>query len=560
MSRSALSRRVKPLWRGVLALSCLALATLVVRAGDELPTFPIERGDKPATEAKPALGTICPEPAALPTFPILRVIVEPPPVAVRTVVLAAGDRPLPINLATALQLANARPLDVAVAQERVRVAAAQLDRARVLWLPTLQLGPDYYRHDGKIQDTSGAILDVSRSSFMAGLAPQAVFAVSDALFGPLAARHVVRAREASRQAAANDSTLAVAEAYFSVQQARGDLASSEEIARRAADLARRTKGLLDLGLTPELEVSRTRAELARRQQAVAAARERWRTAGADLARILRLDPAALVEPEEPAHLQITLVALDGPVDDLIQVGLTNRPELAAQQALVQSTLERLRQERLRPLVPSVLLRGAATNPAGTLAFGVFGGGRNSSLSDFNLRGDFDVQLLWEFQNLGLGNRARIEEQRAEHRLALLEAFRLQDQVAAEVARAHAQAQAAAVRFREAEEGLKYAADTMAKILKGLENTRRVGNQDVLLIRPQEAVAGVQALAQAYADYYAALADSNRAQFRLYRALGHPAQMILGPGAACSREPDGALLPASRGDKDPTMVPPPAKKP
>jgi hypothetical protein len=101
---------------------------------------------------------------------------------------------------------------------------------------------------------------------------------------------------------------------------------------------------------------------------------------------------------------------------------------------------------------------------------------------------------------------------------------------------------------------------MAKILRGLENTRRVGNQDVLLIRPQEAVAGVQALAQAYADYYAALADSNRAQFRLYRVLGHPAQMILGPGAACFREPDGAIAPTSLGDKGLKMVPPPAKKP
>jgi len=36
---------------------------------------------------------------------------------------------------------------------------------------------------------------------------------------------------------------------------------------------------------------------------------------------------------------------------------------------------------------------------------------------------------------------------------------------------------------------------------------------------------VQALAQAYTDFYAAVADYNRAQFRLYRALGHPAQCL-----------------------------------
>ena len=54
-------------------------------------------------------------------------------------------QPLPINLPTALQLAGVRPIDVAIASERVRVAAAELDRAHLLWLPTLYLGGDYAR-------------------------------------------------------------------------------------------------------------------------------------------------------------------------------------------------------------------------------------------------------------------------------------------------------------------------------------------------------------------------------------------------------------------------------
>src|SRR5207237_3487655 len=102
----------------------------------------------------------------------------------------------------------------------------------------------------------------------------------------------------------------------------------------------------------------SRTEFARRDQALDTAREHWRVASADLVRVLRLDPSALVEPLEPPHLRLTLVALNQPVDDLIPVALTNRPELATQQALIQATLLRLRQERLRPLIPSVLLRGA----------------------------------------------------------------------------------------------------------------------------------------------------------------------------------------------------------
>src|SRR5262249_40070322 len=162
-----------------------------------------------------------------------------------------------------------------------------------------------------------------------------------------------------------------------------------------------------------------RAELAEREQDVEAARERWRVASAELTRILRLDSSAVVEPVEPPHLQVTLVPLQ-PLDDLIPIALTSPPELAAEQALVPATIQRLRQDRIRPLVPRILLRGAATNPGGTLAGGVFGGGRNDFLGDFSARSDFDIQVLWELQNLGFGNRARVSERRAENQQAVLE--------------------------------------------------------------------------------------------------------------------------------------------
>src|ERR1700722_19770889 len=83
--------------------------------------------------------------------------------------LQPGDGPLPINLPTALQLANARAVDIAAAAERIRVAAAVLEGADVLWLPTITLGGDYNRHDGRNQDTSGRVFDNSRSSMMFGM-------------------------------------------------------------------------------------------------------------------------------------------------------------------------------------------------------------------------------------------------------------------------------------------------------------------------------------------------------------------------------------------------------
>src|SRR5262249_25610276 len=110
--------------------------------------------------------------------------------------------------------------------------------------------------------------------------------------------------------------------------------------------------------------------------------------------------------------------------------------------------------------------------------------------------------------------------------ALLELFRTQDRVAADVAQAHAQAQSAAARLGDAEAELRDAVDSAGKNLQGLRQTG-TGAALTTLVRPQEVVAALQALAGAYADYYAATADYDRAQFRLYHALGNPAQALAG---------------------------------
>jgi outer membrane protein TolC len=469
-----------------------------------------------ATLAPPSPSTALPqgpwrESAGDPSFPL-------------SDVTPANEKIYPINLATALQLADVRSLDIALATERIKAAAAQLERSKVLWLPTVLVGTDYFRHDGQLQDVAGNVFGTSKSAFMVGAGPLAIFAVSDAIFQPLAERQTVRARQADFQTAKNDTMLAVAEVFLAVQQARGELAGAEDAAKKAEELVRRA-GKLAKGLVAPVEEIRARTELSRRRQAVQSARERWRIASADLAQLLRLDPSVLVQPLEPPHLQMTLVVRGQSPDELIPLALTSRPELASQQAVVQATLQRLKAERLRPLIPSVLLRGAATNPAGTLAGGVFGGGRNDRLGDFNTRGDFDIQVLWEFQNLGFGNLAKVKERKAENQAAILELFRLQDRIAAEVAQAHAQVQSAAARITLAESEVKDARESVSKNFEGLEQTQKVGNVLILLIRPQEVVAAVQALGQAYNDYYGAVADYDRAQFRLFRALGNPANSL-----------------------------------
>jgi outer membrane protein TolC len=504
-------------------------------------------------------------PAALAAALAPAVSATPPDAAELAVVPAPqpDDRPLPINLPAALQLANVQAVDIAAATARIRVAAAQLEQAEVLWLPTITIGGDINRHDGRQQDSTGKISDNSRSSGMLGLGtgigPAAILDVGQALFAPLYARQQVRARQADRQAAANNTIVAVSDAYFNVQQARGQLVGTNEAIRRTEDLVTRTRKLAP-NMIPELELFRAETQLAHLREIELLNREQWKVASAELLRVLRLDPSAQVEPLEPPQLRIELIDLKKPVDELIPIGLTYRPELAAQQAQVQATLVLLKQERLRPLIPSLLLRGYSTPVTGTLGVGYFGGGPGSSFGNGALRSDFDLQVLFQLNNLGFGNRALVHQRQAENRLAVLELFRIEDRVAAEVAQAYAQAQLAARRVEIAEKGLRSAVLSADKNLFALKKTKGVGDQEVTIVRPQEVVAAIQALSQAYLDYFGAVADANRAQFRLYRALGQPAQYLLqGQQASALCTPVPSQVPTHEGMGDaplPAPYPPP----
>lgn len=493
---------------GVTAVLLACMVPCLARAQTQAPSAPA-----PAEPAKPA---DVPQPDGKP------VELQAPP-------LESSDQSLPINLATALRLADARPLIVGAAQASTWVAEAQLQRAKVLWLPQLNLGVDYIRHDGfgpdfnRGIDTPARPLNQNINFLYAGGGFIQMGASTDIIFTPLAARQVLNARRWDIQTAKNDALLQTAQAYFNVHRYRGTYAGALDVVRRGQALVGRVV-LLSTDLVPRAEVNRARNALADFEQLAASAREEWRVASADLTQVLRLDPRMVVVPLEHDHLQITLIDPTRPLDDLIPIGLTNRPELASQQALVQATLVRIRQEKLRPLMPSLLLNGFQT-PYELIQFGAQGIGNGGKLNLWSSRDDFSPQLLWQAESVGLGNLARIKEQRGEQSRALVELFRIQDSVAADVTRTQARLQSASVRVLQAERALREAVITYDKNYEGLQQTSRFGNMLVQAYRPQEAVAALEHLMRAYGDYFGTVADYNRAQFQMFHALGYPAKEI-----------------------------------
>jgi outer membrane protein TolC len=438
--------------------------------------------------------------------------------------LEPSDVRFPINLAAALRLADARPLVVSAAQASVWVAEAQLTRAKVIWIPTFNLGADYIRHDGGGPDFNKGILTApSVNFFYGGGGMWHDFAITDAIFEPLAARQVLNARHWDVQTAKNDAVLATADAYFMVHQARGRFAGALYTVERGHDLIERIASLAK-ELVPAVEVDRARNLVADLEQQATSARENWRVKSADLTQVLRLDPRAVVVPLEEDHLQITLIDPARGLDDLIPIALTNRPELSAHQALVQAVAERIRRERGRMLMPSILINGFQT-PNEEIQAGLFGIGPNSSMNQWTGRLDLSYQALWKYEAFGLGNLARIKEQRGEQSRAIIELFKVQDGVAADVTRAQARLQSAAARVGQADRALRTAIITFQGNFEGLQQTTRFGDVLVLVNRPQEVVFALQLLKIAFDEYFTTVPEYNRAQFELFHALGYPASEI-----------------------------------
>ena len=314
----------------------------------------------------------------------------------------------PIDLATALRLADMVNPTINRMRTVILEALAQQLTARTLLVPSLNGGGTYHGHNGDLQRSSGKILDLSEQSLYlgAGAAPwrprgrstipgvNILTPLTDAWFEPLAARpagdrHPVQ-RPGDRErhpdgggrpppgidpalhAAGDASPLRIP----GVPDRPGDPASTRSPARGGRPTP--------TGPGPSGDTAARTSSNAEQGVGVATAR---------LAQRLNLDPSVRLQPAGGPLVPLDLVALDTPSEQLIQVALQQRPDLAARTAEIGQAEICVKEEIGRPLLPTLWLGFSG---------GAFGGGSNlvpPLLGNFGGRTDFDVRLYWTFLEL-----------------------------------------------------------------------------------------------------------------------------------------------------------------
>jgi outer membrane protein TolC len=431
--------------------------------------------------------------------------------------LAVDRAALPLDLGTALSLAQGQNPRIAIAQAQIAQAYAQFNEAQILWLPSIRGGMNYNKHEGRIQNVVGHNIETSRGAAFGGLGAGAVgaaspaipgiyalFKTTDAIYQRQIAEYALDAREYQSTAVMNDQLLETALAYLALLEAAQRQAIAAESYSHGQELARLTENFARSGAGAEADADRAAASVALLQNEVARAEEAAVVASARVAQLLSADPAVVIVPQETNVIPIDLVPLEGALTtDLVAMGLSNRPELAANRSLVCEAVSRLRREEHAPWLPSVLL-GAS--------YGAFAAGTGGNVSNGADRFDFDAAAWWELRNLGFGEMAARNSARAQITQARMREVEALDLVAREVVEAHAQVTARRRQVSVAQQAIAVAQRSYDRNLERIRNAQGL---------PIEVLQSIQALDAARREYLRAVVDYNTAQFRLQRALGWP---------------------------------------
>ena len=518
-----------------------------VATPDELGSIRVKPSSN-SLEPRNEAGSIQPRPSRESQAPPSSAAAEIQPQPIRSITLGASQV-YPIDLPSVLKLAGAHDLEIALAAEGVQIATARAERAKTLWLPNLFFGTQFLRLDGRVQNERGEVVDVGRNSLFlgggatAGVSAQgpipaggpqrgnvltSVIRFSDAIFEPLAALQETAARQADQAAVTNDALLRAAETYVRLTQALGHWTISNQTLDELELVAQLLE--TESAIAPQLATDLRRARDQQRRLQARAVRERgeFQAISAELVGLLRLDPRILVAPTDPAALAVPLVPPNLDLDELIVTALRHRPELESARELVEATLTRLRQARLRPLVPSLAL---------SYTGGGFAGGGDGDLGGLGGRGDADVGLFWQVEGLGLADRAEVRRRAAEQRAAALRWLQVQDQVAAEVVAESRRLTAASERMTLLEANVREAVETYRRHVEELRDGDRP---------PADVLETLLALDHLRREHLQATTDHNLTQFRLLRALGNPV-IIHDPNTGSvtlGKEADSAKLKAN----------------
>jgi len=406
-----------------------------------------------------------------------------------------------IDLPTTLKLAGAQNLDVQIAREQLTEAKAIHASAVAQFFPWISPSFTYRQHDDKLQDVEGNIIDVHKYSYAPGAALAAQVDIGDALYKSLAAKQLVKAADHALDAQRQDTVITAAAGYYELAFAQGSVGVAKESLRINSDYEQQIGHALDAGIAFKGDALRVTVQKQRSQLALRQAIEQQRITAARLAQVLHLDPSVELVPIDSDLVPLSLIETNAALDALVQQSLVQRPELKQNEALLRASQNAKQGATYGPLIPTI---------GGQAYFGGLGGGRSGIGDTFGAQQDYAIGVSWRVGPGGLFDFTRTRATESRVKISEFTLGKIHDDVTRQVVEAftHWQSlneQLAVVKkaLEAAEEGLR------------LAQQRKEFAVGIVL----ENIQAEQDLTKARLDYLKTVADFDRAQYALLKAIG-----------------------------------------
>lgn len=414
---------------------------------------------------------------------------------------ATGTSVYLIDLPAVLQLAGAQNLDVRIARERLAEAQANNESALLRFFPWVNAGITYRRHDGLTQSTEGDIVNVNKQSYAPGAALIAQWDLGDAIYKKLVAKQLARAADHGLEAQRQDSIVAAARDYFDLAFAQAAVGVAQEAVRISTNYEAQVKSAVEAGIAFKGDLLRVSVQAERNQVALRQATEQQRLAAARLAQALHLDPAVELVARDADLVPLTFLETNLTMQSLVHRALAMRPDLKQSQAFVRAAKENRNGAVYGPLIPSIVASAFG---------GGLGGGTNNDWGNFGPQEDYFVGVGWRIGSGGLFDFSRQKAAKARLNATQIGAEKLHDEIVRQVVDAFTRLQSLSEQINRrwrvltaAEEGLQLA-----------QQRQQFGVGIVL-----ENILAEQDLTRARTDYLKAVAEFNKAQFELSKAVG-----------------------------------------
>lgn len=425
----------------------------------------------------------------------------------------------PIDLATALRLAGAQNLDVQIAREKLEEAKANHAGSIAQFVPWISPGIGYRKHEGRIQDVEGNLLDTSKQAYTAGATLVAQVDLGNALFRSLETKQLVKAADCALESQRESAITVAAQCYFDLARAQAAVSVAKEAVGISRDYEGQLQRAVEAGIAFKGDALRVRVQAQRNQLLLRQMQEQQRIAAARLAQTLHLNATVELIAQETELVPLSLVDTNAALESLVQKALARHPDLKQNEALFAAASGARNGVIYGPLIPAI---GAQA------FFGSLGGGTDGSTGDFGESEDYLATLSWHIGPGGLFDSSRIHATNARLHTAKLLQKKAVDEVVRQVVDTTTRLRSLSDQIETTRQSLALAEETLR-----LSRQRKEFGVGIVL----ETIQAEQDLTHVRNDYLTVIAEYNKAQYALRKAIG-------GDSSAVNEHQQGVVSPGS----------------